>query len=97
MEDIAAQTDAQHSKAFDPLGLETELTLKSIGRHKRRAQGEEHRYNPQTIHMLQMATREGNYDKFVQYTKMIDGENSGYLRSLMDFNFPEQGIDISEV
>ena len=97
MEDIAAQTDAQHSKAFDPLGLETDLTLKSIGRHKRRAQGEEHRYNPQTIHMLQMATREGNYDKFVQYTKMIDGENSGYLRSLMDFNFPEQGIDISEV
>ena len=97
LEDIAAQTDAQHSKAFDPLGLETDLTLKSIGRHKRRAQGEEHRYNPQTIHMLQMATREGNYDKFVQYTKMIDGENSGYLRSLMDFNFPEQGIDISEV
>ena len=97
LEDIAAQTDAQHSKAFDPLGLETDLTLKSIGRHKRRAQGEEHRYNPKTIHMLQMATREGNYDKFVQYTNMIDGENSGYLRSLMDFNYPEQGIDISEV
>lgn len=97
LQDIAAQTDAQHSKAFDPLGLETDLTLKSIGRHKRRAQGEEHRYNPQTIHMLQMAAREGNYDKFVEYTKMIDGENSGYLRSLMDFNYPEQGIDISEV
>ena len=74
LQDIAAQTDAQHSKAFDPLGLETDLTLKSIGRHKRRAQGEEHRYNPQTIHMLQMAAREGNYDKFVEYTKMIDGE-----------------------
>ena len=97
LQDIAAQTDAQHSKAFDPLGLETDLTLKSIGRHKRRAQGEEHRYNPQTIHMLQMAAREGNYDKFVEYTKMIDGENTGYLRSLMDFNYPEQGIDISEV
>ncbi len=97
LQDIAAQTDAQHSKAFDPLGLETDLTLKSIGRHKRRAQGEAHRYNPQTIHMLQMAAREGNYDKFVEYTKMIDGENAGYLRSLMDFNYPEQGIDISEV
>ena len=97
LKDIAAQTDAQHSKAFDPLGLEKDLTLKSIGRHKRRAHGEEHRYNPQTVHMLQMATREGNYDKFVEYTKMIDGENSGYLRSLMDFNYPEQGIDISEV
>ena len=97
LKDIAAQTDAQHSKAFDLLGLETDLTLKSVGRHKRRSDGEEHRYNPNTIHMLQMATREGDYHKFVEYTKMIDGENSGYLRSLMDFNYPEQGIDISEV
>ena len=97
LKDIAAQTDAQHSKAFDPLGLTTDLTLRSGGKHKYRSQGEEHRYNPKTIHMLQMATREGDYDKFVEYTKMIDGENSGYLRSLMDFNYPEQGIDISEV
>lgn len=97
LEDIAAQTDAQHSKAFDPLGLENDLTLQSLGRHKMRSDGEEHRYNPQTIHLLQQATREGDYEKFVAYTKMIDGENTGYLRSLMDFNFPEQGIDISEV
>lgn len=97
LKDIAAMTDAQHSKAFDPLGLDTDLTLKSMGRHKRRSDGEEHRYNPRTIHMLQMATREGSYEKFVEYTKMIDGETSGYLRSLMDFNYPEQGIDISEV
>lgn len=27
LKDIAAQTDAQHSKAFDPLGLATDLTL----------------------------------------------------------------------
>ena len=95
--DIGAKTDAQHSKAFDPLGLETDLTLSSIGRHKMRSQGEEHRYNPQTIHMLQKATREGDYEKFKLYTEMIDGEKTGYLRSLMEFNYPEEGIDISEV
>ena len=97
LEDISAQTDAQHSKAFDPLGLETDLTLGSLGRHKMRSQGEQHRYNPQTIHMLQQATREGDYDKFVTYTEMVDSEHTGYLRSLMDFNYPEEGIDISEV
>ena len=97
LEDIAAITDEQHTKAFDPLGLATDMTFISMGRHKMRSQGEEHRYNPQTIHMLQMATREGDYDKFVEYTKMIDGENTGYLRSLMDFNYPEQGVDIKEV
>lgn len=97
LEDIAEQTDAQHSKAFDQLGLETDLTLSSVGRHKMRSQGEEHRYNPATIHMLQTAVREGDYDKYITYTRMIDGESSGYIRSLMDFNFPEEGIDISQV
>ena len=53
LEDIAARTDAQHSRAFDPLGLETDLTLASPGRHKLRSGGETHRYNPQTIHLLQ--------------------------------------------
>ena len=97
LEDIAAQADAQHSKAFDPLGLDSDMTFISMGRHKMRSQGEKHRYNPQTIHMLQQATKEGSYEKFVEYTKMIDGEETGYLRSLMDFKYPEKGIDISEV
>ncbi len=97
LEDIATQTDIQHSKAFDPLGLDTDLTLGSLGRHKMRSQGESHRYNPQTIHMLQQATREGDYEKFRRYTAMVDAEETGYLRSLMEFQYPEQGIDISEV
>ena len=84
-------------KAFDPLGLATDLTLSSMGRHKMRSQGEEHRYNPQTIHMLQQATRDGSYEKFCEYTKMVDKEETGYLRSLMDFNFPETGVPIEEV
>ncbi|MCQ2491804.1 MAG: glutamate synthase large subunit [Lachnospiraceae bacterium] len=97
LEDIAENTDRQHSKAFDPLGLNTDLTIASMGRHKMRSQGEKHRYNPQTIHMLQMATREGDYNKFKQYTAMVDKEETGYLRSLMDFVYPETGVDLSEV
>ncbi len=42
--------------AFDPLGLETDLTLDSEGHHKIEAGKEEHLYNPQTIHMLQQST-----------------------------------------
>ncbi len=95
--DIEKSVDKRHSKAFDPLGLETDLELSAVGRHKLRSQGEHHRYNPQTIHMLQSATREGSYEKFKTYTSMVDQEETGYLRSLMDFNFPENGIDINEV
>ncbi len=97
LEDIAMSTDMQHSKAFDPLGLTTDLTLNSLGRHKMRSQGEEHRYNPQTIHLLQQATKDGNYEMFVEYTKKIDGENTGYLRSLLDFNYPKDSIPLEEV
>jgi len=95
--DIAAAVDAQHSRAFDPLGLNTDLSLTAVGRHKSRSQGENHRYNPKTIHMLQASTREGSYDKFVEYTKMVDAEETGYLRSLLDFNYPAEGIPLEEV
>ncbi len=97
LEDIAAQTDRQHSLAFDPLGLNSDMTIDSLGRHKMRAQGEQHRYNPQTIHMLQLSTREGNYAKFKEYTAMVDAEKTGYLRSLMEFAYPENGVSIDEV
>ena len=48
-------------KAFDPLGLNTDLTLDSVGKHKMRSGGETHRYNPQTIHLLQQAAWNGDY------------------------------------
>ena len=53
LEDIEDNVDRLHSEAFDPLGMNTDLTLDSAGAHKMRSQGEEHKYNPQTIHLLQ--------------------------------------------
>lgn len=97
LDDIAQNTDKQHSQAFDPLGLATDMSIDSLGRHKMRSQGESHRYNPATIHMLQMATRKGDYEKFKEYTKMVDGEQTGYIRSLMEFAYPEKGVALEEV
>ena len=99
MRDIEENVEELHSKAFDPLGLDVDLTLESSGSHKLRSGKEEHKYNPQTIHTLQMATWTGNYDLFKQYTHMIDEEMSPvHLRGLIDFKFPENGgIPIDEV
>ena len=97
LEDIAKEADALHTEAFDPLGLSQNLALDSVGRHKMRSAGEEHRYNPQTIHMLQQSTQRGDYGMFKEYTKMVDKEESGYLRSLMDFNYPKEGVPLEEV
>ena len=97
LDDIARNVDMLHSQAFDPLGRSTDLTLDSMGRHKMRKDGEKHRYNPATIHMLQKATRLGDYGMFKEYTKMVDAERSGNLRSLMDFRFAEHPLPLEEV
>ena len=59
--EIARDYAARHSQAFDPLGLEADLTLNSVGQHKSKSGGERHLYNPRTIHMLQQSTRRGDY------------------------------------
>ena len=98
LDDIAKQADELHSAAFDPLGLNVDLTLESVGRHKSRSGGEKHLYNPQTIHLLQESTKRGDYRMFKEYTELINGEtNRGYLRRLLDFNYPKKGVPIEEV
>ncbi|NSK20155.1 glutamate synthase large subunit [Dorea formicigenerans] len=98
IEEIAQDYLARHSQAFDPLGLEVDLTLDSLGQHKSRSCGEEHLYNPRTIHMLQQSTRLGNYEMFKQYTDMVNEEGAHInLRGQLDFNFPKKGIPIEEV
>jgi len=97
LEDIGKAVDKQHSKAFDPLGLPVDLELSSTGRHKERGKGEQHRYNPLTIHALQQSTREGDFKKFKEYTKMVDAEQTGYLRSLLEFKTADKPIPLEEV
>ena len=99
LDDIEESVDKLHSTAFDPLELDVDLTLESSGDHKLRSGKEEHKYNPATIHTLQMATWTNNYQLFKQYTHMIDEEMAPvHLRGLMDFNYPENGgIPIEQV
>ncbi len=98
IEDIQADVEAAHSKAFDPLGLEVDNTLDSKGAHKMRSGKEEHLYNPATIHLLQLATRTGDYNTFKEYTALVNKEDSvRNLRGLMDFNYPKKSIPIDQV
>lgn len=98
LKDIEKQVEALHSMAFDPLGLDTDLTLDSAGHHKMRSGADEHMYNPATIHLLQESTRRGDYQLFKQYTALVNDETSiKTLRGLLDFNFPKKGIPIDEV
>ncbi len=98
IKDIEDMVDELHSAAFDPLGLDIDTSLESAGSHKFRSGKEEHLYNPQTIHLLQEATRTGSYELFKQYTAMVNKED-GYmnLRGLMDFRYADKALPIEEI
>ena len=97
IKDIENDVDYRHSKVYDPLGLDVDITLDSRGDHKQRSSKEEHLYNPETIHKLQLATRNGDYELFKEYSKLIneEGEKSN-LRGLLQFK-KGSSVDIDEV
>lgn len=98
IKELEKTVDDLHSSAFDPLGLNTNLALTSIGAHKFRSGKEEHLYNPVTIHFLQEATRRGDYKLFKQYTAALHDEQKPFhLRGLMDFKFADKPVPLDEV
>ena len=99
--DIQNDLEARHKQAFDPLGLDINMELTSLGEHKLRSGklAEDHLYNPLTIHLLQQACWTGDYNKFKAYTDAVNaaGGDAMHLRSLLDFNYPDAGIPLDEV
>lgn len=99
LEDISKRVENLHSSAFDPLGLTVNNEVESVGSHKLRSGKKDHLYNPETIHLLQEATRTGNYEIYKEYSKCLTNEERTMnLRSLLDFKYDENGgIPIDEV
>ncbi|MEE0800911.1 MAG: glutamate synthase large subunit [Gemmiger sp.] len=100
VKDIQEDLEARHRQAFDPLGLDISHELPSIGEHKFRSgpQAEQHLYNPRAIHLLQQACQTGDYSLFQEYTQAAEEDDRPvHLRSLLDFNYPDQGIPLDEV
>lgn len=98
IKDIEKNVDTLHTAAFDPLGLSTTTELESRGSHKFRSGKEEHLYNPQTIHTLQMATRTNDYELYKQYSHMISEEMDPVnIRGLFDFKYADKPVPLDEV
>jgi len=98
LKEIESMVDRHHNRAFDPLGLGGAPVLDSLGEHKARAGEEDHMYNPQTIHLLQEATRRGDYGLFQQYTAAVDDEARPHtLRGLLNLKYAVKPIPLEEV
>lgn len=63
-----------------------------------RMEGETHMWNPETIHAVQQAAQNNNYESYKSFAKLVNEQYNAYctLRGLLDFT-NESPIDISEV
>jgi glutamate synthase (ferredoxin) len=73
--------------------------LDAGGEYQWRKDGEQHLFNPQTIHMLQKACRTNNYDTYKQYAKLVNNQSTQLytLRGLLEFKFAGTPISLDEV
>ena len=101
LKEIAEDVNFHHNKAFDPLGLTVNTHLDSVGMHKLRRGPtcEDHLYSPETIIALQEATRSGSYERFKEYTALVDDNAHPHtLRAMLKFNYDEsKSIPLDEV
>ncbi|MFC7244835.1 glutamate synthase large subunit [Catellatospora aurea] len=86
--EIHAEVAARHAVAYPTNPAEqSHRRLEVGGEYQWRREGEVHLFNPETVFLLQHATRSGQYDVFQRYTEKVDGlaAAAGSLRGLFRF------------
>src|ERR1017187_7018601 len=94
---IAEEALARHRRAFPPVSVNTELD--AGGQYQWRDGGEQHLFNPQTIHKLQTACRLNSEKIYREYADLLNDRAKSLctLRGLLDFKFAEKPLPIEEV
>ncbi|WP_010185763.1 glutamate synthase large subunit [Sphingomonas sp. PAMC 26605] len=83
----------RHDKAFD----EGVATLPIGGFYRQRHTGETHAYSAQLMHLLQNAVATDSYSTYLQFSRGVEGLPPVYLRDLLQFNFPTEGVPVDQV
>ncbi len=84
LEDIARETLARHEMAYNPLKYrDNELDIG--GAYRWRQRGEFHQWNPETIALIQHATRLNSWQKYKQFAEEVNNRNRTFatLRGLL--------------
>lgn len=98
LDEIAKEVLVKHFFAFSKKDIPVDrLPVGGVYQWKRK--GEFHLFNPQTIHLLQNATRTNDYATFKKYSRLVNdqGEKACTLRSLLQFKKTRPSISIDEV
>ncbi|MET7398567.1 glutamate synthase large subunit [Dactylosporangium sp. NPDC005572] len=85
--EIHAEIAARHARAYPANDAErAHRRLEVGGEYQWRREGELHLFNPETVFLLQHATRSGQFDVFKKYTAKVDelAGKAGSLRGLFE-------------
>lgn len=97
LDDIAREALAKHQLAF-PKNSNALPRLEVGGVYQWKQRGETHLFNPQTIHLLQQATKTKDYALFKKYTALVNeqSEKAITLRSLLKFKKPRLSAEAGQ-
>jgi len=99
LREISQEVKMRHDKAF-AAPVDADDPLDPGGVYQWRFDGEGHLLSPKSIHLLQRATREGDYAVFREYSRQIDDQSERLftLRGLMEFKTGDRrAIPLEEV
>jgi len=101
LKEIARDAIALHQQGMEARNASlftTHSPLKNQGQFAWRKDGIKHAWNPETIAKLQLATRQGDYDKFKQWSKLVDEKESPiFIRDFFGFKKAAKPTPIDEV
>ena len=97
LDGIAEETCRRHRRAHPDRDVELH-TLEPGGQYKWRADGEYHLLNPQTVHQLQRASRNNDYNAYRKFADEVNQQSNHLctLRGLLKFKNPHP-IPLDEV
>ncbi|MEF2246155.1 glutamate synthase large subunit [Paenibacillus sp. IITD108] len=97
--ELAVETVQTHLKSYE-LNDEGSCELESGGQYQWRKDGEDHLFEPLTIHTLQNASRKNDFNLYKKFSSLVHGEGKRHvtLRSLFELNTEENAsIPLEEV
>lgn len=83
----------RHEAAFDA----AVVNLPIGGFYRQRHSGETHAYSAQLMHLLQSSVSTDSYSTYLQFARGVRDLPPVYLRDLLEFNFPREGVNIDQV
>ncbi len=94
LEEIAEEALIPHRRAYTE---DIHSHILTEGVYAYRKHGEHHAWNPESVALLQWSTRNGDYNKYKEYSLLVDCETArpSFLRGLLDYK--RNPISIDEV